>query len=113
MEVQKRNAQKIYNYISVANQIKNIDSDIYFFLKLYAKNLSMNVNLLPDMNMPMLTAQFTYVGANAKTVEEEVILKIEDALTSVSSVRNITSYSLDNGGAVAIFFDYDVDDLEE
>ena len=47
MEEQKRNAQKIYNYISVANQIKNIDSDIYFFLKLYAKNLSMNVNLLP------------------------------------------------------------------
>ena len=71
--------------------------------------INMNVNLLPDMNMPMLTAQFTYVGANAKTVEEEVILKIEDGLTSVSSVRNITSYSLDNGGAVAIFFDYDVD----
>ena len=71
--------------------------------------INMNVNLLPDMNMPMLTAQFTYVGANAKTVEEEVVLKIEDALTSVSSVRNITSYSLDNGGAIAIFFDYDVD----
>ena len=71
--------------------------------------INMNVNLLPDMNMPMLTAQFTYVGANAKTVEEEVILKVEDALTSVSKVRNITSYSLDNGGAVAIFFDYDVD----
>ena len=70
--------------------------------------INMNVNLLPDMNMPMLTAQFTYVGANAKTVEEEVVLKIEDALTSVSKVRNITSYSLDNGGAIAIFFDYDV-----
>ena len=70
---------------------------------------NMNVNLLPDMNLPMLTAQFTYVGANAKTVEEEVVLKIEDSLTSVSKVRNITSYSLDNGGAVAIFFDYDVD----
>ena len=71
--------------------------------------INMNVNLLPDMNMPMLTAQFTYVGANAKTVEKEVILKIEDALASVSNVQNITSYSLDNGGAVAVFFDYDVD----
>ena len=77
---------------------------------------NMYVNLLPDMNMPMLTAQFTYVGSNAKTVEEEVVIKCEDALTSVSGVRNITSYSMDNGGAIAIFFDYDVvakDRIEE
>ena len=70
--------------------------------------LRMNVNLLPDMNMPILTMQYTYVGANASTVLEDVTKPIEEAISSISDIRKVTTYSLDNGGAVAIFFEFDV-----
>ena len=47
---EQRNAQKLYNYIGIANNIKNMSLNVYFFLKNYAFNKAINMKLPPSDN---------------------------------------------------------------
>lgn len=69
----------------------------------------MAINLLPDINVPIVCVQNIYVGANAKSVEEDVTAAVEEGLSSISGVTEVISYSYDNLSAVALMFDYGTD----
>ncbi len=71
--------------------------------------LKMPINLLPDINVPMVCVQAIYAGANAQTAEEEVTSKLEDGLSSIGGVTAVDSYSYDNLSAVVLSFDYGTD----
>ena len=71
--------------------------------------LKMSVNLLPDINVPMVCAQVIYPGANALSVEKDVTVKLEEGLSSLSGVTGVDSYSYDNVSAVVLSFDYGAD----
>lgn len=75
--------------------------------------IQMPINLLPDINVPMVCVQTIYPGANAQTVEEEVTAKIEEALSSIGGSTSVESYSYDNLSAVVIAFDYGTDTGEK
>lgn len=75
--------------------------------------LNMSVNLLPDINVPMVCAQVIYAGANAKSVEKDVTVKLEDGLSSMRGVNDVSSYSYDNVSAVILSFDYGTDTKEK
>ncbi|MBO6304069.1 MAG: efflux RND transporter permease subunit [Selenomonadaceae bacterium] len=49
------------------------------------------VELLPALNTPYVTVSVRYPGASAESVEQEIVKPIEDALSSVSNVKRITS----------------------
>lgn len=49
------------------------------------------VELLPALNTPYVTVSVRYPGANAESVEQQVIKPLEDALSSVSNIKKITS----------------------
>ena len=49
------------------------------------------VELLPALNTPYVTVSVKYPGASADSVEQEVVKPVEDALSSVSNVKKITS----------------------
>ena len=49
------------------------------------------VELLPDINTPYVTVRVKYPGASAESVEQEIVRPVEDALSSVSGVKKITS----------------------
>ncbi len=49
------------------------------------------VELLPAINTPYVTITVKYPGANAESVEQQVIKPIEDAVSSVSNVKKVTS----------------------
>ena len=49
------------------------------------------VELLPALNTPYVTVTVKYPGANAESVEQEIVKPVEDALSSVSNVKKITS----------------------
>lgn len=49
------------------------------------------VELLPALNTPYVTVSVKYPGANAESVEQQVVKPLEDALSSVSNVKKITS----------------------
>ena len=71
--------------------------------------LNMPINLLPDINVPMVCVQVIYPGANALTVEEDVTAKLEEGLSSLSGVNAVNSYSYANLSAVVLSFDYGTD----
>ncbi len=75
--------------------------------------IRMPINLLPDINVPMVCVQVIYTGANAQTVEEDVTGKIEDGLSAIGGVTDINSYSYDNLSAVVLSFDYGTDTSEK
>ncbi|MDE6867849.1 MAG: efflux RND transporter permease subunit [Clostridia bacterium] len=70
---------------------------------------NMSINLLPDINVPVICVQVVYAGANASTVEKDVTEKVEDGLSSLGGVTDVMSYSYDNLSAVVLYFDYDTD----
>lgn len=49
------------------------------------------VELLPEINTPYVSINVKYAGASAESVEQEVIKPLEDALSSVSGVKRMTS----------------------
>ena len=49
------------------------------------------VELLPALNTPYVTVTVKYPGASAESVEQEIVKPVEDALSSVSDVKKITS----------------------
>ncbi len=49
------------------------------------------VELLPALNTPYVTVSVKYPGASAESVEQEIVKPVEDALSSVSNVKKITS----------------------
>ncbi len=71
--------------------------------------LNMPVNLLPDINVPMVCVQAVYAGAPAQAVEDEVTVKLEEGLSSIGGVTSVDSYSYDNLSAVVLSFDYGTD----
>lgn len=75
--------------------------------------LQMPINLLPDINVPMVCVQVIYAGANAQTVEEDVTGKLEEGLSAIGGVNAVDSYSYDNLSAVVLSFDYGTDTGEK
>ncbi len=74
---------------------------------------NMAINLLPDINIPMVCVQVIYPGASATSVEKDVTTELEDGLKSISGVTSVSSYSYDNLSAVVLSFDYGTDTKEK
>jgi HAE1 family hydrophobic/amphiphilic exporter-1 len=74
---------------------------------------NMAINLLPDINVPMVCIQVIYPGASATSVEKDVTNELEDGLSAISGVTNVDSYSYDNLSAVVLSFDYGTDTKEK
>lgn len=73
----------------------------------------MSVNLLPDINIPMVCVQVIYPGVGAQSVEKDVTVKLEDGLSSISGITGVDSYSYDNLSAVVLSFDYGTDTTDK
>ena len=70
---------------------------------------NMQTNLLPDVNTPYLMVVTVYPGASPERVESEVSDVMENALGTVSGVKNITATSAENYSLLLMEFDEDTD----
>ena len=52
------------------------------------------VELFPDINTPYVTVSVNYDGADAESVEQQVVKPVENALSSVSNVQHMTSKAM-------------------
>ena len=71
--------------------------------------MSMGADLLPSMNIPVITVTDTYVGAGAEEIKEDVIKPIEDAVSGISGIDTITSSARENYGQVTLQFTSETD----
>jgi HAE1 family hydrophobic/amphiphilic exporter-1 len=64
----------------------------------------LNLNLQPDVEIPYITVQTIYPGAGPKEIETLITKRIEDAVSTISQIERIESYSLDGVSIIIIEF---------
>lgn len=69
----------------------------------------LNLNLVPKMDLPVLTVVTVYPGAGASEVETGVTKKIEDALSALEDLKKITSTSQESTSIITIMFNESAD----
>ena len=67
--------------------------------------ITLNLNMMPDITIPYITVQTIYPGAGPTEMETLVSKKIEDAVSTVSKIKEINSYSMEGVSIVLIEFD--------
>ncbi|MDD3501423.1 MAG: efflux RND transporter permease subunit, partial [Candidatus Cloacimonetes bacterium] len=65
---------------------------------------SLSYNLMPDVDLPVVAIQTVYPGAGPEEIESQITKKIEDAISTVSDIDYIQSFSLDNASFVLTMF---------
>lgn len=68
----------------------------------------MSVDLLPDMDLPIMLVYTTYDGAGAEEVESKVTKVIEQQCASVSGIDSISSQSASGVSIVILQFNYGI-----
>lgn len=66
--------------------------------------VSLSLNQMPDVEVPYVTVQTIYPGAGPKEIETLISKRIEDAVSTVSEIERVESYSLDGFSIVIIEF---------
>ncbi|MDA3813984.1 MAG: efflux RND transporter permease subunit [Candidatus Cloacimonetes bacterium] len=66
---------------------------------------SLSLNLMPEADIPFVTIQTIYAGAGPNEVENLISKKIEDAVSTISKIDYMESYSMDNVSILMIAFE--------
>lgn len=69
----------------------------------------MGVSQMPNVEFPVITVSLTYEGAAPEVMESDVVDVVEDAVTSVQGVREISSSTRQGQATVTIEFDLERD----
>ncbi len=69
--------------------------------------VQISVDLYPEMDPPFISVMTTYPGANASDIETNVTKSVEDALNTVSDLKEVTSVSYDNLSIVRLEFEWE------
>ncbi len=65
---------------------------------------NMSLDLMPTVDIPVVTIQTVYAGAGPEEVETQVTKKLEDEIATISEIDYFQSYSLDNVSIIMIRF---------
>lgn len=79
---------------------------LFFGLLAY---VSLPLNLMPSIDIGVVTVQTVYPGAGPREIEMQITKKIEDAVSTISGIDYMQSYSMESVSIVVIFFELDVD----
>ena len=71
---------------------------------------TLNLELIPDIQLPAVTIQTVYKGAGPKDIETQITKPVEDAIASISKIDRIQSYSMEGVSLVIVMFDLDKDE---
>ena len=65
---------------------------------------SMGADLMPSMNIPVISIMTTYNGASAEDIKKDIVKPIEDAVSGISGVDVLSSTAGEGYGTVTITF---------
>lgn len=69
----------------------------------------LSYELLPDFSPPILTVTTVYPGASPATVESQVSKPLEDALSGLENITEVTCFSVDNASMMMLEFKHSTD----
>lgn len=67
------------------------------------------IDLYPEIEFPAITVMTQYSGANASDIETNISKPVEDALSSISNIKEVSSVSRDNISVVFAEFEWGTD----
>lgn len=95
--------------LSIARPV-GISMIVAFFVVLGAYSYyRIGVELLPALNTPFVSVTVKYPGASAEAVEQQIVKPVENALSGISDVKQITSKSEYGQGQVQLEMNIDAD----
>lgn len=65
-------------------------------------SFKMKLELLPDVETPMITVQTTMPGATPETTKTEISDKIDEQIRSMADVKNVSAQSIQNASIVSV-----------
>ena len=75
-------------------------------MSLYPK---ISIDLLPNMEVPVVLVRCEYQGASPTEIEVEIAKRIEDAVSSLDGIKHITSVSIEDEARVQLEFNMGTD----
>src|SRR5512144_703678 len=66
------------------------------------------IDMMPEVEIPVLSIVTEFPGASPETVEREVSKKIEEAVNPISGVKHLVSVSREGLSSVVVEFNLDV-----
>ena len=70
--------------------------------------LKMTPDLFPNMDFPYIMIMTTYPGASPEKVEEELVKPMEQSMSTLEHIQEVSSSSAENYGMLLLEFDEDV-----
>ncbi|KLU66946.1 multidrug resistance protein MdtC [Desulfosporosinus acididurans] len=70
---------------------------------------SMGVDMLPSMNIPVITVSVSYAGAGSDEINKEIVMPLENAVSGISGIDTISSTARQGAGTTVITFTQDTD----
>ena len=93
-----------------STSVKRPVTTILIFVALIVMGLysltQLPIDLYPEIELPFIGVVTTYSGASASDIETNVTRPVEDALNSVSNLKEITSTSSDGLSVIFMNFEY-------
>jgi HAE1 family hydrophobic/amphiphilic exporter-1 len=68
-----------------------------------------NVDLFPEVDLPIVLVTQVYEGAGPEEIETQIVREVEDAVSTISDIRHITSTIYEGYALTVIEFEYGVD----
>ncbi|MFH1049994.1 MAG: efflux RND transporter permease subunit [bacterium] len=66
--------------------------------------LNLNLNQMPDIQIPFISISTVYPGAGPKDIETQITKKIEDEISTISQIERIESYSMESVSIIIMEF---------
>ena len=66
------------------------------------------IDLMPKIDLPYVTVQAMYPGAGPEEIETSVTKPIEEQLSSVNGIKNVTSYCMEGVAYIVLEFNLGV-----
>ncbi|MGC7871890.1 efflux RND transporter permease subunit [Desulfosporosinus sp. SYSU MS00001] len=70
---------------------------------------NMGVDMLPSMNIPVITVSVSYAGAGSDEINKEIVMPLENAVSGISGIDTISSTARQGAGTTVITFTQDTD----
>jgi HAE1 family hydrophobic/amphiphilic exporter-1 len=73
------------------------------------------VNLLPDIDVPVISVTLNYSGAGPESVSDQVVQPIEDEVNTLAGLDHITSLASEGLGVIVLEFEsgMDIDEIDQ
>ncbi len=105
----KKEEYKVLSKLSVKKPYTVLVAVVLILVLGFLSFRNMSTDLMPDMELPYAIVMTTYAGASPEEVENAVTKPVEQAMASISNMKEVSSVSNSNVSVVILEFNESTD----